>query len=848
MRRAKLIDVQALIQGRRDSAEALEDPLFERLISAVGAVGIASEVGPADLAALLRQFLVRDWNGGSPPGLVVPTSSEWPDPGLWSDSGCSCVRYDVTTFWVCPKTWTPEWLGPSHVEAIAAACREEPRRRREPVPADPIVSELVPSINGNYLSAGQGEAVRSVFIAPPGATILACLPTGAGKTLAFQVPALQGIPRKKLVVVVVPTVALARDQERRFRELLRQGGHDTVASRPLAYHSGLDTQERRALFDGLREGALPIVFTSPEAALGALRGPLLTAAGAGRIALFAIDEAHMVSQWGDSFRPEFQLVAGLRDEMQQEAETARHERFPTLLLTATLTEEGYETLRQAFERGGGFHVVAEPQLREEPAIVIAEAPDAETRRRRILEALFHLPRPLLLYTTERAHADDWGRLLAERGHRRIAVVKGGDMATQRGERVLDAWTHRRLDIVVATSAFGLGVDQGDVRAVVHACLPESLDRYYQEVGRSGRDGLASVALLVPAPEDRPVAESLASNPSISVERGLERWIGMFRSREHGAASDGTIVVPLNACPAGVPYSSDLNVAWNQRTLVLMARAGLVSPACVSPPDCKQGEGELQADFEARRARTFKADALKAAVRIEDHRHEKVAAWTERVEPVRRRLRQQDERNIENVHDLAAGRQSPGSLFRSIYTVEAAGIYPPPPGIEPAVVSLERTRCHIRSDLQAMLESSATRGRLLVWYSAPTGFMPLRRWRSDIAQRTLERLAGAGVLEFSLTEDFVDLHTVWKALEARSPVGFVCQVGRERTRETHKRPRVTVLGAMAPPGEIMAALEVERDQHIILFPDGVLDPLNPRRRLQDTFNSMSLDAFAGRLTQ
>ena len=579
-KRARLSDVQALVRGEPPAGECLGDPLFERLSGAVEDLGDPDEVGPADLAALIRQFLVRDWRGDVPPGLQIPATAGWPDAAQWSDAGCSCVPHDVETFWVTPTRWEPDWLETTDLEAIDAACREVPRRTRESVEADPTVAALVPSIHGKYASAGQQEAVRSVFIAPAGATVLACLPTGGGKTLAFQVPALHGIPRGKLVVVIVPTVALARDQERRFRELLVDSGHEALASKPLAYHSGLEDDDRRALFEGLRDGSLPIVFTSPEAALGALRRHLLAAARTDRLALFAVDEAHMVSQWGDSFRPEFQLVAGLRDELQRAATEAGHEGFPTLLLTATLTSEAFETLRQGFGRGGGFDVVAEAQLRQEPAVVVASTEDAGVRRERVLEALPYLPRPLILYTTVRAHADDWGSILRERGHRRVEVVKGGDMATMRGEKMLDAWTKRGLDIVVATSAFGLGVDQGDVRTIVHACIPESLDRYYQEVGRSGRDGGASVALLVPAAEDWPVAEALASNPSISIERGLERWKAMFDSRPRQDTRNGMVVVPLNALPPGIQYSSDLNVAWNQRTLVLMARAGLIRFACV----------------------------------------------------------------------------------------------------------------------------------------------------------------------------------------------------------------------------------------------------------------------------
>jgi superfamily II DNA or RNA helicase len=676
--------------------------------------------------------------------------------------------------------------------------------------------------------------------------VVVCLPTGAGKTLAFQAAALRGIDRKQLVVVVVPTIALGRDQERRFQELLQERVETrTVASRAFAYHSGLSTEDRRSLLDGIRDGSVPLVFASPEILLGALRRPLMEAARAGRISLFAVDEAHMVSQWGDSFRPEFQLVAGLRDELLRQAADAGHQRFPTMLLTATLTNEGDATLRQAFAHDE-LLAVAEPALREEPAVLVAEAPSEEERVKRVLEALCHLPRPLILYTTLREHAPRWESMLRERGHRRVEVVRGGDMATTRGERVLDGWTHRELDIIVATSAFGLGVDQSDVRTVVHACRPESLDRYYQEVGRSGRDGAASVALLVPAPGDVEVAENLATNPSISVDRGLERWKKMFHGRQDGPPlSSGAIVVPLSAVPRGITSSSDLNVAWNQRTLVLMARAGLLRFASVPPPECVQVAGEPTEAFEARRKATFERDALLVAVKIEHPGHLQESTWRERVEPWREWLGDQDRRTVDLMSDLVSQRQSATDLFRSIYTVDSLEIEPPVLGHQPAVLCLERTRCQLNGALKAVFKDSGVRCRLYVQYELPTEILARKRWQSDMAQRTLERLARDGIVEFSFPPDFAGLK-VWEALAEHSPVRFVCRVGATGPSETRDRPRVSVLGRGATLQQIRTVLEAERDYHIILLTPDIPDPFNPPRMLRDTVTTLSIEALAGRL--
>ena len=170
-----------------------------------------------------------------------------------------------------------------------------------------------------------------------------------------------------------------------------------------------------------------------------------------------------------------------------------------------------------------------------------------------------------------------------------------------------------------------------------------------------------------------------------------------------------------------------------------------------------------------------------------------------------------------MEDLVKKRRPPAALFWNVYTVPEAGIHPPPPGIAPAVVGLRRIRRPLSEELQALLDATATRGRLHVEYSAPTEFLALKKWRTDVAQRTLERLARAGVLEFSIPDDFVDERVVWKALATRSPFQFVCRVAGAGADDARARPRVTVLGRNPTPAQVQEALDVDRDQHLILYP-------------------------------
>ena len=289
--------------------------------------------------------------------------------------------------------------------------------------------------------------------------------------------------------------------------------------------------------------------------MGLLRGALFDAARQGRLKLLAVDEAHVVAQWGQGFRPEFQSIAGLRDALLEACPPA--EQFRTLLLTATLTPDCYETLRFLFGRGN-CQLISELSLRPEPGFLLSLAADETVRIARIMEGLRNLPRPPL-HTTLRDPAEQWYYRLRRVGFRRLRLVRGGDLADEEGEALLRGWRLGAIDIIVATSAFGLGMDQAEVRSVIHACLPETIDRYYQEVGRGGRDGNAAAALLVSTPEDKTTAERMARKQIISVDRGFERWEAMWDRRKPMA--NGASVVSLDARPADISDTGTRNASW-----------------------------------------------------------------------------------------------------------------------------------------------------------------------------------------------------------------------------------------------------------------------------------------------
>ena len=565
--------------------------------------------------------------------------------------------------------------------------------------------------------------------------------------------------------MVVPTVALARDQEQRFRRLLGEHERGTMWSGlPLAYHGGLDDAAKSGIRAGIRDGRLPIVFVSAEAAVGALRGPLFDAARQGRLRIFAIDEAHIVSQWGQQFRPEFQSIAGLRGALL--AACPPHARFRTLLLSATLTTESFETLKQLFGENE-CQLVSELVLRPEPAFLLHAAKTEAEQTECVLEAIRHLPRPLILYTTLRKHTKRWYQLIHKDGVRRLRLVRGGDLTDARGEAVLRDWRDRSVDIVVATSAFGLGVDQAEVRSVVHACLPENIDRYYQEVGRAGRDGNASVALLVSTPQNLNTARELARENLISVDRGYERWDAMWVRRRR--YTEGTYLLSLDDRPPNIAEAGVRNASWNLRTLVLMARARLIAFAAHAPPTTERHPGEDEAAFEVRLRQDLARFAREVAICVLDPRFSDKSHWNDVLARTRDKLRAADKEAFRLVCELRDLRRPLADVFADVYTLEVPPVRPPRvagncpvtrrngtaafTAPEPEVTTIIQTAAAVSERLEQSLTSCSDNvARSWIAYETGSGdAKSIRRWR-DHAHSLLRHAVSGGIVELCLSEE------------------------------------------------------------------------------------------------
>jgi ATP-dependent DNA helicase RecQ len=349
---------------------------------------------------------------------------------------------------------------------------------------------------------GQREVIDALLA---GESALAVFPTGAGKSLCYQLPALA---LEGITLVVSPLIALMKDQ---IDFLARRG---VPAAR---LDSSLSEAEMRDVTDRLRKGSLRLLYVAPERFNNERFLALLDSLS---IALFAIDEAHCISEWGHNFRPDYLKLA----------ETARRIRAQRVLaLTATATPSVIADIRAAFAIAERNTVVT--GFYRSNLTLLTTATTSAARDALLVERLRERPPgPTLVYVTLQSTAERVAATLARHGLPARAYHAGMD-STDRAD-VQDSWQRSDTAIVVATIAFGMGIDKANVRYVYHYNMPKSLEGYVQEIGRAGRDGLPSTVELFASSSDLGALESFSygDTPTASSLRGLVA--ALLASPEH----------------------------------------------------------------------------------------------------------------------------------------------------------------------------------------------------------------------------------------------------------------------------------------------------------------------------
>ena len=324
------------------------------------------------------------------------------------------------------------------------------------------------------LRPGQLEAMREVMA---GRDVLAVMPTGSGKSAIYQVPALL---LDGPTVVVSPLIALQRDQ---VEALLNRQGDTGGAVALNSSRRDVDTDD---LFQRLGSGDLEFVFLAPEQLAKPEVVQRLADAG---VSLVVVDEAHCISAWGHDFRPDYLRLGGV-------VEALGHP--PVLALTATASPPvRAEIVEQLHLRDPALVVrgFARPNLR----LSVEQHRDDERKTEAVVERALTLPKPGIVYTATRKSSERLAAAVADLGMEARAYHAG--MRAKDREDVHSRFSAGDVDVVCATTAFGMGIDKADVRFVLHAEVADSLDSYYQEVGRAGRDGEPAEAVLFYRQED-----------------------------------------------------------------------------------------------------------------------------------------------------------------------------------------------------------------------------------------------------------------------------------------------------------------------------------------------------------
>jgi ATP-dependent DNA helicase RecQ len=373
--------------------------------------------------------------------------------------------------------------------------------RRKPAVRDVALEVARERFGYRGLRSGQREAIDFVLA---GRDVLAVMPTGFGKSAIYQIPAVV-LPGP--TVVVSPLIALQKDQAQTLGELDAGGAAVVNSSTPAAI--------RREAFEDFEGGDLEFLFLTPEQLA---KPEIFEMVLAAEPSLFVVDEAHCISEWGHDFRPDYLQLGDVIERLG---------RPQVLALTATAGEQVRdEIITRLGMRDPAIiiHGFDRPNIH----LAVEEFQSEDEKREALLRRVDWAEKPGIVYVASRGHAEAIAAALSERGINAFAYH--GGMAAKQRSPLQDDFMAGKFDVIVATSAFGMGVDKPNVRFVFHYDTPHSVDACYQEIGRAGRDGERADAVLFYRPEDLRIHKFFAGGSRIAQDH-VQRFVEAFEDAE-----------------------------------------------------------------------------------------------------------------------------------------------------------------------------------------------------------------------------------------------------------------------------------------------------------------------------
>ncbi|HEX4363099.1 MAG TPA: RecQ family ATP-dependent DNA helicase [Solirubrobacteraceae bacterium] len=445
---------------------------------------------------------------------------------------------------------------------------------------DPTVA-LRETFGFDAFRPGQEDAVRAA-IGPPARDVLVVMPTGAGKSLCYQLPALV---RDDVTLVVSPLVSLMQDQVQALAKI--------APGKVALVNSQQDGAENRAALAAATSGELRLLYVAPERFSSM---PFLEAMRSTKIGLFVVDEAHCVSQWGHDFRPDYFRLADAARWLQVEAIIAS---------TATATPQVAADIEQRLGLRDPVRVATgfdRPNL----SFGVIPCASAQAKQRHIAAALAQPgATPAIVYAGTRNGAEKLATHLSRNLDGAVGVYHAGLGREQRAE-VQRKFMDGGLEVVVATNAFGMGIDKANVRTVCHESVPGSIEAYYQEAGRAGRDGKPARALLFAEGRDKGLHVFFIQRGELSDEA-----IATVAQRLQMRAKEGRYDLGADELASVLDGDGRDNDDKVRAVIGHLARAGVVRPA-PSAPDRVRGRIEAPFDGRARAAcRTSAGESTRA---------------------------------------------------------------------------------------------------------------------------------------------------------------------------------------------------------------------------------------------